>query len=244
VRLSALGTSATVCPIVPAPDDRWWVWSSRWNENLRRNRNTRMKPVPVPLCPPQIPHDLTWARTRATAYLLPYGVVEHFMVRQYEIPLFSPWDEDILKMFGIKWSQNGDSYMLMKCVSCILDWSNEGRLDYLVIQHMFEKEDMRSEFVWIITMWRNSFDDGDARGRRTVRVDVRDTLKRIGLDCLRIVPSGGVLWGRWLSYNNYWRALCISLGYRTFYHCHAMSVYVCYSFPFHTFAFRSDMNGV
>jgi hypothetical protein len=27
------GTSATNCPIVSAPDDRWWVWSSRWNEN-------------------------------------------------------------------------------------------------------------------------------------------------------------------------------------------------------------------
>jgi hypothetical protein len=33
VRLSPLGTLATNWPIVPAPDDRWWVWSSRWNEN-------------------------------------------------------------------------------------------------------------------------------------------------------------------------------------------------------------------
>jgi hypothetical protein len=33
VRLSPLGTSATNWPIVPAPDDSWWVWSSRWNEN-------------------------------------------------------------------------------------------------------------------------------------------------------------------------------------------------------------------
>jgi hypothetical protein len=33
----------------------------------RRNRSTRRKPAPVPLCSPQIPHDLTWARTRATA---------------------------------------------------------------------------------------------------------------------------------------------------------------------------------
>jgi hypothetical protein len=33
----------------------------------RRNRSTRRKPTPVPLCPPQIPHDLTWARTRAAA---------------------------------------------------------------------------------------------------------------------------------------------------------------------------------
>jgi hypothetical protein len=33
LRLSALGTSATNWPIVPAQDNRWWVWSSRWNED-------------------------------------------------------------------------------------------------------------------------------------------------------------------------------------------------------------------
>jgi hypothetical protein len=33
VRLSPLGTSATNWPNVPAPDDRWWVWSRRWNEH-------------------------------------------------------------------------------------------------------------------------------------------------------------------------------------------------------------------
>jgi hypothetical protein len=33
----------------------------------RGNRSTRRKPVPVPLCPPQISHDLTRARTRAVA---------------------------------------------------------------------------------------------------------------------------------------------------------------------------------
>jgi hypothetical protein len=31
------------------------------------NRSTRRKPAPVPLCPPQIPRDLTWARTQAAA---------------------------------------------------------------------------------------------------------------------------------------------------------------------------------
>jgi hypothetical protein len=31
----------------------------------RRNRNTRRKPAQVSLCSPQIPHDLTWARTAA-----------------------------------------------------------------------------------------------------------------------------------------------------------------------------------
>jgi hypothetical protein len=31
------------------------------------NRSTRRKPAPVSLYPPQIPHDLTRARTRAAA---------------------------------------------------------------------------------------------------------------------------------------------------------------------------------
>jgi hypothetical protein len=33
----------------------------------RGSRSTRRKPAPVPFCPPQIPHDLTWARTRVAA---------------------------------------------------------------------------------------------------------------------------------------------------------------------------------
>jgi hypothetical protein len=33
----------------------------------RGNQNARRKPAPAPLCPPQIPHYLTWARTRAAA---------------------------------------------------------------------------------------------------------------------------------------------------------------------------------
>jgi hypothetical protein len=32
----------------------------------RGNRSTQRKPAPVPLRPPQIPLDLTWAWTRAT----------------------------------------------------------------------------------------------------------------------------------------------------------------------------------
>jgi hypothetical protein len=32
LRPSPFGTSATIWPILPAPDDGWWVWSSRWNE--------------------------------------------------------------------------------------------------------------------------------------------------------------------------------------------------------------------
>jgi hypothetical protein len=31
----------------------------------RGNRSTLRKPAPVPLCSPQIPYDMTWARTWA-----------------------------------------------------------------------------------------------------------------------------------------------------------------------------------
>jgi hypothetical protein len=56
-------------PIVPAPDDRWWwLWSSWWNEDWQGKPKYSEKTCPsVPLCPPQIPHDLTWDRTRAAA---------------------------------------------------------------------------------------------------------------------------------------------------------------------------------
>jgi hypothetical protein len=33
----------------------------------RGNLSSRRKPTPMSLCPPQIPHDLTWARIRAAA---------------------------------------------------------------------------------------------------------------------------------------------------------------------------------
>jgi hypothetical protein len=33
VRLSPLHTAATIWPIVPGPDDRWWLWSNWWNVN-------------------------------------------------------------------------------------------------------------------------------------------------------------------------------------------------------------------
>jgi hypothetical protein len=63
VRLSPLGTSATVWLIVPAPDND--VCGAVGGMRIGRgNRSTRSKPAPVP---PQIPHDLTWDRTRAAA---------------------------------------------------------------------------------------------------------------------------------------------------------------------------------
>jgi hypothetical protein len=68
VRLSPLGTSATVGllfqPRMIDDDDYGTVRGMRIG---RGNRSTRRKSAPVSLCPPQIPHDLTWDRTRAAA---------------------------------------------------------------------------------------------------------------------------------------------------------------------------------
>jgi hypothetical protein len=69
MRLNPLGTSVINWPIVPAPDDDdnddecgavggMRIGSGNWS--------TRIKPTPMPLWP-QIPHDVTWARTRAAA---------------------------------------------------------------------------------------------------------------------------------------------------------------------------------
>jgi hypothetical protein len=63
---------ATVWPIVPVPDDGDDDDKDDDDDGCgaiggmrigRRHRSTRRKPTLVPLCPPQIPHDLTRARS-------------------------------------------------------------------------------------------------------------------------------------------------------------------------------------
>jgi hypothetical protein len=68
VRLSPLGTAATTGLLYrPQMMDDGDYGAIGRMKTSRGNRNTRRKPAPVPLCPPQIPHDLTRARTRAAA---------------------------------------------------------------------------------------------------------------------------------------------------------------------------------
>jgi hypothetical protein len=58
VQLGPLVTSATNWPIVHAPGDHE-VGEVDGMMISRGNRSTWRKPAPVPLCPPQTPHDLT-----------------------------------------------------------------------------------------------------------------------------------------------------------------------------------------
>jgi hypothetical protein len=65
VRLSPLGTAASVWPIVPAPDDDDDECGVIDGKRIGRgNRRTRRKPARVPFCLPQIPR-LIRARTLA-----------------------------------------------------------------------------------------------------------------------------------------------------------------------------------
>jgi hypothetical protein len=60
--LGPVGTSAIEWPIVLTPGD-YDDGEFGGMKTGRGNQSTRRKPTPVPLCPPQIPHDLTLART-------------------------------------------------------------------------------------------------------------------------------------------------------------------------------------
>jgi hypothetical protein len=67
-KLNPLGTAATIGllyqPQMIDDDDCGAVGGMKIG---RGSRSTRRKPAPPSLCPPQIPHDVTPARTRAAA---------------------------------------------------------------------------------------------------------------------------------------------------------------------------------
>jgi hypothetical protein len=68
VELSPLGTAAASGLLYKPPmideGDCGAIGGMKFG---RGNRSTRRKPAPAPLCPPQIPHDQTLARTRTAA---------------------------------------------------------------------------------------------------------------------------------------------------------------------------------
>jgi hypothetical protein len=67
-RLSPLGTAATTDLLYqPQMIDDGDCGTIDGMKIGRGNRSTRRKPATVPLCLPQIPHDLIWARTQAAA---------------------------------------------------------------------------------------------------------------------------------------------------------------------------------
>jgi hypothetical protein len=68
VRLSSLGTAATIGLLYqPQMIDDGECGAIDGMKIDKGIRSTRRKPAPAPLCPPQFPHDMTQARTRAAA---------------------------------------------------------------------------------------------------------------------------------------------------------------------------------
>jgi hypothetical protein len=68
VRLSPLGTAATTGLLYqPQMIDDGDCGAIGGMKIGRGNRSTERKPAPVPLCPQQIPHDLTRAQTQDAA---------------------------------------------------------------------------------------------------------------------------------------------------------------------------------
>jgi hypothetical protein len=67
VRVSPLGTAANTGILYqPQMIDYGACGAIGGMKIGSENRSTRRKPAPVPLCPPQVPHDLTQARMQAT----------------------------------------------------------------------------------------------------------------------------------------------------------------------------------
>jgi hypothetical protein len=58
--------------VVPAHDDECGAIGGMFG---RGNWSTRRKPAPVPHCPPQIPHDLTWAAMLGSQWLTAWAMV-------------------------------------------------------------------------------------------------------------------------------------------------------------------------
>jgi hypothetical protein len=67
VRLSPLVTAATTHLLDQPHDGECGAIGGM--KMGKENRSTWRKPVPVPLCPPQIPNDLTRGRTRVSAVI-------------------------------------------------------------------------------------------------------------------------------------------------------------------------------
>jgi hypothetical protein len=68
VGLSLLGTAATSGLLYkPQMIDEGDCGAIGGMKIVKGNRSTRRKPAPAPLCPQQIPHDQTRARTRTAA---------------------------------------------------------------------------------------------------------------------------------------------------------------------------------
>jgi hypothetical protein len=112
VRLSPLGTQATSGLLYqPQMIDYGDCGAIHGMKFGRRNRSTRRKSAPMPLCPPQIPHDQTRARTwsaavgshRLTAWAMAKLTLEDVCIYSYIYIYMCPFCLSVWSRDNIVW---------------------------------------------------------------------------------------------------------------------------------------------
>jgi hypothetical protein len=96
-------------------DDECWVAGGVRID--RGNRSTRRKPAPVPLCPPQIPHDLTLARTaavgsrRLTAWAMARLLLQVKMNGFADLNVINIYISACIERWPLLWSSGQSSWL-------------------------------------------------------------------------------------------------------------------------------------
>jgi hypothetical protein len=89
----------------------------------RGNLGTRRKPAPVPLCPPQILHDLTRARTRPAT--VGSQRLTAWAMAQSQVTI--SWSDSVISVYCIGKDSEGSEYYLICGTNCRYAWNAWGK---------------------------------------------------------------------------------------------------------------------
>jgi hypothetical protein len=176
-----------------------WQWMVMIVERLvkwiiiRGNRSTRRKPAPVPFYPPQIPHDMTRARTRAVV-LVNMGLTPELRHGHNQLVVHRRWFCG-LRLFLVR--EVPGSRILIQTVPRWLLFPIRflGKLDSTVIQRGLQEtrntralRSWKSERISKMCKAENELDELRTRLKR------HRTLGRMGNCTLNLMRMCGVFW--------------------------------------------------
>jgi hypothetical protein len=159
VRMSSLGTAATIGllyqPHMIYDGDCGAIDGMQIG---RGNRSIRRKPAPVPLCPPQILHDQTRARTRVAAVgnqrLTTWAMAWPCQLLNDECRQTEIWETAVS---ATEWRIPTDNYTMRNC--CVGYWmTNTDRQLYEKLLCQLLNDEYRQTIIWetavSATEWR------------------------------------------------------------------------------------------